>query len=214
MASGGIAPALLAIVAFGSCASSEHDVLAPSPTTTPVAASSLQEGELDMEAIMADIMRLATPGQEHAELAKGAGKWNVNGKSYAGPGGEVMDMIATCEAEMIMGGRYRIEHFSSSFDGHPFEGMLIAGFDNLSGQHWSIWMDNMRTSYQADSGGMTDEGVLETHGTMRDSMTPEGRPSRTTVKRHNDDHYSMKMYDSLPDGSEWLAMELEYKRAE
>ncbi|MFT5289631.1 MAG: hypothetical protein ACI8PQ_002367 [Planctomycetota bacterium] len=198
---GGISAALLALVALGSCAS------------TDTAAAATQEAEFDMEAMMADMMRLATPGQQHAELAKGAGKWDVSGKSYAGPGGEAMDMVATSEAEMIMGGRYRIEHFHSEFMGAPFDGMLIAGFDNLAGQHWTIWVDSMSTRYLADFGGMSDDDTLETHGTMRDSMTPDGRPSRTTVKHHNEDHYSMKMYDSLPDGTEWLAMEFEYRRA-
>ena len=173
-----------------------------------------EAGTIDMNALMMQTMLLGNPGAPHEALAGHAGAWQVTGKSFFGPGGEAMEMVATAEVEMVLGGRVQIERFRSDFQGMPFEGMLLAGFDNLRQEHWHIWIDSFSTGYSAAWGGPREDGVLEFHGTLQDPMTPEGRPSRTEIAQHGDDRYTMTMFDTLPDGTEWVAMELDYRRGE
>ena len=201
----------------GACATTsdlQESAGAPTPLPSTAPQEEGMEGGMDMDAMMAAMMKAGTPGEAHKSMASHVGKWKVDGKMYMGPGAGPSPMMATAETEAIMGGRYTIEHFHSDFMGMPFEGMLISGYDNLSERYWNLWMDNMSTRYTPAWGTMKDDGTLEFHGTNYDPMTPEGRPNRTEIKMESDDHVIMKMYDTLPDGTEWIVMEFDYTRAE
>lgn len=153
-----------------------------------------------------------TPGEAHAQLAKTAGEFTVDGKMWMGPGQDAMPTTATASRKMVLGGRYLIEEYKSDFMGMPFEGMLIQGYDNLHGENFSIWIDSMSTWPSISHGKWNDEGVLDLHGVMHDVMTPNGRPTRSTVTKGADGGGTMSMFDTLPDGGEFKVMELNYTR--
>ncbi|MEM7305106.1 MAG: DUF1579 family protein [Planctomycetota bacterium] len=160
---------------------------------------------------MSALMALGTPGPAHAELAKGVGEFDVSGQMWTAP--EVsMPMIGTAQTEMILGGRYLVQHYQSDFMGMPFEGMMIMGFDNLSNEYWNIWIDTFSTGPTMAHGEELKGGDVQMHGMMRDPMTPNGRPYRSMMTVGDDGDFTMSMYDTLPDGSEYQTMELTYKK--
>lgn len=164
-------------------------------------------------AYMEAMMAAATPGAEHERLAARAGDWFVEGTVWMEPGAEPMPMDATATIESYLGGRYTMESFSSDFMGMPFEGRLVSGFDNVTGEHWAVWHDGMSTGCFYSRGTETEPGHVELVGTANDILTPEGREFRMTITDNGDGTHTMRMYDTRPgtDG-EFQSMELHYTR--
>lgn len=161
---------------------------------------------------MTDMMAAGAVGPQHEDLSAQAGTWTVEGHMWEQPGAEGMPMNATAKIESLLGGRYIMEEFKSEFMGVPFEGRLIQGYDNVTERYWSLWMDSMSTGSWMSYGTETSPGVFEFAGTARDILTPDGRPTRMKVMSHDDDTYSMQMFDKRPGTEEFMTMELRYKR--
>ena len=161
---------------------------------------------------MAAMAAAGAPGEEHAELAKGVGTFDVDMKWWAGPGGDPMPMTAVANVEMIFGGRYMVEHFHGSMMGESFEGRLLMGYDNLAEEYFSLWIDDMSTSRGMMTGNKDEDGVLHMSGWMRDPMTPGGRMWRMEAEVGGGDTFVNRFYDTLPDGGEYKSMEMIYKR--
>ena len=161
---------------------------------------------------MADMTAAGAPGPEHEALARRAGSWKVEGKTWMAPGTDPMPMQATARIDVLLGGRVTIEEFESDFMGMPFEGRLVQGFDNLSGEYWSLWTDNMSTGYFISQGTETSPGSVELRGSARDILTPNGRPVRMITTDNGDGTYTMRMFDTREDSGEFQSMELLYTR--
>ena len=172
-----------------------------------------EPAEFDMEAMMAEMMRLGTPGEEHAGLAQSVGSWDVEGRWWSPGSAEGQPMVASAERKTILNGRLVQETFRTDWGGMPFEGMLLQGYDNLKGEYWSAWYDNMSTWGGHSTGNYNAEGQLVLEGVMHDAMSPEGRLVRTVVTEHGDDNITMQMFDVSADGDAQISMELHYKRA-
>ena len=153
-----------------------------------------------------------TPGEVHAELAKGTGSYAASGQMWMAPDAPPMPMEATSKVQMLLGGRYLMQEFKTDFMGQPFEGLMIMGYDNISDEYWQVWMDNMSTGYSLAHGDENEDGSIEMSGWMRDVMTPEGRPTRQVTFQKGDGSFTFEMYDSTPDGDEFKVMELTYKK--
>jgi len=169
---------------------------------------------------MAAWMAAVTPGQQHAEFAKGVGSYNVSGQIWMSPGEPPMTMKATATVEMILGGRYLLQHYESSFQGEEFKGVMLMGYDNLAQQYWSLWIDSRSTGYSLSTGTETG-GVIELEGSMRDPNSPKGRPYRTVIRSAGAESgsaapyagaFTMTTYDTARDGSEVKVMELTYTK--
>ncbi len=167
---------------------------------------------LNPEAEMEAMLLLGAPGEAHAELAEQVGSWTTSMKSYMEPGQPPMVTPGQADISAILGGRVILEHYSCDFMGMPFEGRLIQGYDNLSNEYWTIWVDNMTTGYSLSRGTKRTDGALVLNGVMKDMRTPDGRPTRSVIVRHGPDAANFKMYDTGPDGAEFLMMEIDYTR--
>jgi hypothetical protein len=161
---------------------------------------------------LADMAAAGTPGSQHAAIAARAGSWKAEGKVWMEPGSDPMPMVATARMDSLLGGRYLVEEFISDFMGTPFEGHLLQGYDNVTQRYWSLWIDSMSTGYWLSHGTETSPGRIELEGTATDILTPNGRPVRMTITSHGSDSYTMKMFDSHPEGGEYQSMELHYTR--
>jgi hypothetical protein len=158
-------------------------------------------------------MRAGTPGEEHAELAKGVGHYAVSGRRWMAADQPPMEFQATSNVEMILDGHYLQESMRGQVMGMDFEGRMILGFDNLTGEYWNVWVDNTSTGRAVSTGHEREDGAIEMTGLMRDPLTPNGRPFRTVTSTEADGAFTMRMYDAMPDGGEFLVMELVYTRA-
>ena len=170
------------------------------------------ENPMENPEFMALMTESMTPTAAHQEIAQGVGSWDVETKMYMSPGAAPEISAATAESRMVLEGRYLLQNFRGLAMGMPFEGMLILGYDNLSKEYFSIWMDTWST-WPALARGVEDEkGKVNQVGVMRDVMTPGGRPFRHVTWCPNPDEQQARMYDTLPDGTEWLVMEMVYRR--
>ena len=170
------------------------------------------EDPMTNPAFQAAQMAAGTPGDAHAELAKSVGEYTVQGTYYMGPGTDPAPMQATASIEMVLGGRYLTQVFKTDFMGMPFEGHMLMGYDNLTGEYWHLWVDNMSTGYAAAHGHKNADGSTDLSGMVRDALTPGGRPTRNVSSVNEDGSFTFSMYDTAPDGHEYLMMELVYTR--
>jgi hypothetical protein len=111
-------------------------------------ASLAQEGaapSAEQQAMMEAYQRAATPGPQHASLAKMAGDFTLTVKSYMEPGAEPEVSAATATRRVILGGRFLEEVVKGTMMGQPFEGQGISGYDNVTGSWWGTWVDTMST---------------------------------------------------------------------
>jgi len=161
---------------------------------------------------MQDMMAAGTPGEEHGKLAASAGTWKVDANMWMDPEGAPIESVGKAERRMILGDRYLVEEYESSFMGMPYHGMLIAGYDNLKQEHFSIWLDSFSTAPSMSRGKKNEAGVLEQTGIMHDVMTPGGRPYRSTIGGMEGDQTTFEMFDTRPGGGEFKVMEMTYSR--
>src|SRR5262249_28225517 len=112
-----------------------------------------KKGAPDQAAMMAAWQKYATPGEGHAVLKPIAGSWTCAVKMWMAPDAPPQESPATSESKMIMGDRYLQEEVKGSFQGMPFSGMGITGYDNIKKKYVGAWVDNMGT------GVMTSEGT-------------------------------------------------------
>lgn len=157
-------------------------------------------------------MKLAELAEPHHEFAAQVGIWQTSMKVFMEPGMPPMVVEGESVMKTIMGGRYLIEEFTSDFMGMPFEGMLLQGYDNLSQEYWSIWIDSMSTGYGPSFGHKNAEGALVLNGVMKDLRTPDGRPTRSVVTWKGENAVHFEMFDTAPDGTEMLVMVIDYTR--
>ena len=167
----------------------------------------------EMKAAMEAYVKAATPGPNHAFLAKLAGRWDTVAKMWMGPG-EPEVTQGTSVNEMILGGRFLLQKFEGMAMGKPFKGMGLTGYDNVSGKFTSVWADTMGTGMMTGTGQLDASGkVLSSVDVYNDPAVGGPKESRSTLKLVDADTMVMEMYDKLPDGKEARILEITYRRA-
>jgi hypothetical protein len=166
-------------------------------------------GGMDAAKLKEAWMKLGTPGEEHARLqAALAGEWDVHGK-FTGMDGKVSESDSTSSIAPIMGGRFLQQTVNGSFEGQPFEGRGVMGYDNGKKKWVGSWVDNMGTGIWASEGVEKEKGkVWEFSGSF---TGPGGVPmtSRDVMSKVGDDELRMESYMG---GGKDPMMVLVYKR--
>lgn len=167
----------------------------------------------EMAKMMEGWQKYMTPGEHHQELMKHAGAWDVQMHMWQAPGAPMETGTATVEAKPMMDGRYLMEKFSSEFNGMPFEGINIIGYDNFTGKPCSVWFDNMGTGIMYSEGHVDEDGV--THMTTKHPNFITGEYEEMKMEIHHLDADKSKMVFRIPDGEGgWHKnMEMVYTRA-
>jgi hypothetical protein len=189
---------LTLLLGLSGCAStSDHGATAVAP--------------MDEAAMMKAMTQLATPGPEHAALAKHVGTWRTSYEHKMAPDAPWTQSEGVTTAKMILGGRFLYEDITFNVPNMPpMQGVQIMGFDNLTKEYESHWMDSMSTWMIHSRGKMDSEGTLELKGMMTDVMGT--RAFRMTMKNLPDGSNFMEMYDTAPGGGEVLMMKATSKR--
>lgn len=155
------------------------------------------QGEMspEMAAMMQAWAKAMTPGEPHEMLASQAGTWKLTVKFWMEPGGEAQVSEATSVRQMIMGGRYLEEKVDGVSMGQPFQGHGITGYDNVSGEYWSTWIDNMSTGVMMLHGKADDTGKVTYHGEISDPMTGGATKVKSVwwAEGADKEHYEMYM---------------------
>jgi hypothetical protein len=183
-------------------------------STTIVSARQDAGGEDPMAgmdpAMMARMMQLAMPGEEHAELVQGAGTWEMSYQMRMDPDAPWTDATGTMTARAILDGRYLLEEQEFRIPGMTMKGVNITGFDNSTGEHTSMWADTMSTWWVSSRGKKNAEGVIDFRGTMKDVAGE--RPFRMEVRHVSPDEAQVRMFDTIPPQGEVEVMRIASKR--
>lgn len=177
-----------------------------------VAASDPPEMSAEEQAAMAAYQAAATPGPQHAALAKTQGKYTLEVKSWQSPDAEPTVEAGEATRRMALDGRVLIEEVQSSMFGQPFTGMGLHGYDNVSGKYWGTWNDSMGTGLMVSEGTCDDAGHCQFTGSWNDPVTKEKVTARMTSRWPDADTEIFEMYGPGPDGQEVKMMELTYRR--
>jgi hypothetical protein len=169
------------------------------------------------EEMMAIMMKMATPNENHKKLESMTGEWKADVTCWMSPGTPEKSQ-GTTKNQMIMGGRFIKCEFEGSMMGRPFKGVHILGYDNAKKKFVGTWFDDMST------GIMTSEGTGDESGktiTMRSEclcpITNEMMPMRmvtTMPEAGSGNTMKFEMFGPAPDGSgkEIKTMEIAYTR--
>ncbi len=196
---------------------------APAPASGPAKPAKVPPaaGEapaIDEQAMMQAWMALATPGPEHAGLAKLAGKFDAAIKVWEPmkPGSEPTSAGGTMVFEPILGGRYMHGTYKGVFMGMPFEGGLLWGFANAKKKYQSVWVDSMGTEMMVSEGTSADNGKTIISTAKMFGPGPDGKlmeyTQREKIVIESPDKFSATMWHVYPQG-DVKVMEIVYTRA-
>ncbi len=167
----------------------------------------------DMDAEQKAWMEYITPGKVHQMYTQMAGEWTFEMSIWMAPGAKPMKSTGTSKYEMILGGRYLKGMHSGDFMGMPMEGMSIDAFDNALQEVFSTWIDNLGTGLTTYRGKFDESmKVLKLSGTMVDPISKKEKPTRSETIHESSNKYTQKMYNSGPDGKEFLSMEMVFTK--
>lgn len=167
----------------------------------------------DEGAQMEAFVNAMTPGEAHSELADQAGTWDYTVSIYNDPNAEPTTMAGRSVKKMIMGGRFLREDLEGEFLGQRFTGLGLTGYDNVTGEWVSVWLDNMGTAIHHYTGQTADDGTKVYTAEMHDPATRKAISTRSVTRVQDRDHHTFESYVKAPDGSEVLQMRVEYVRA-
>lgn len=176
-----------------------------------------QQGEkapaqpIDVAEMMAKQMKLATPGPEHAEIMKGAGKWLLTYKFRMAPDQPWMESKGTMERKPILDGRWLMDEQQGDMMGMIIKSIGLFGYDNMAGEYVSLWVDSMSTWPITARGKQNKDGTIEMKGTMVDAIG--SRPFRMLIRGKSPDEAEIEMYDTIPPQGDVLVMTIIAKRA-
>src|ERR1041384_6297943 len=116
-------------------------------------------------------MEYSTPGPMQQLLAKYNGEWTEEVTMWMDPAAAPTKSIASCSTQMIMGDRYQESKSRGDFNGMPFEGTSIVGYDNGKKVFVSTWIDNMGTGIMYMEGKYDEKTkTVNFTGNMYDPM--------------------------------------------
>jgi len=167
------------------------------------------------QAMMEKYTKAATPGPEHQQMAKMAGKWKLQVTSWMKPGAPPMKSEGTAEFKPILGGRFLEEEVHGDMAGQPFEGKGTQGFDNVTKERWGTWVDNMGTGTMLMKGKCPAEAKK---CTMKGKVSDAAAGKEITVSEittmKDDNNFTFEMFGPGPDGKQFKTLEIVYTRAE
>jgi Protein of unknown function (DUF1579) len=207
-------PRLLAVAALaccGACASARASSASAAPKhgasdAEPAAAAPAPMNEAEM---MAEMMKLAKPGPEQAELAAGVGQWEDTFRMRFDPNGPWQEIKGSSERTPLLDGRYVMEHTNFVMLGQPMETVSIVGFDKRSGEYTCMWADMLSTWWTTAHGKRQPDGSIDLVGMMTDTAgTRPFRMHRVSGK----DTVHIDMYDTIPPAGEVLVMTVDGRR--
>jgi hypothetical protein len=196
----------------------------------PVAAAEAPEKKSEKTAsgqpsdaeMMAMMMEMAKPGENHKLLAHTVGNWSLkvkmwnSGDTNAAP----MESSATATVKEIMGGKF----FSSDVTGKmqmpgadgkmmdmDFKGMGVDGYDNAKKKFVGSWIDSMGTGIlmsEGDYDAATKTFTFHAEVTYMPGMTVK---VREVVKIVDNDHHTFEWFEDRGAG-EVKTMQIDYTR--
>jgi Protein of unknown function (DUF1579) len=176
------------------------------------------DAKTDDAQMMAMMMDLAKPGENHKILEESVGSWTYTTKFWmsADTNTPPMESSGTAVTRPIMDGRYfQSDHTGKmqmpGADGKmmdmDFHGMQIDGFDNVKKKFVSSWVDNMGTGIMLSEGTYDPATKTITYTAEYEPMPGMKTKTRELVKLTDKDHHTVEFYEDRG-GTEVKTMEI------
>jgi hypothetical protein len=108
-----------------------------------------------------------TPGEMHQHLAKGVGEWQCKTTMWMAPDTQSMNSEGKLTVTPVMDGRYtRCEIVGDMPGMGPYHSSGFYGFDNVSQQFVSTFIDNHSTGIMTGTGHLSPDGKVLTWNFM------------------------------------------------
>jgi len=166
------------------------------------------EQAVEMEAYQ----KAGTPGEPHKTLAATAGKYTIKTKSWNEPGGPATEETGTVTRSMSLDGRVLVEDLKSTYQGIPFTGHGMTGYDNVTGKYWSTWNDSMSTGIMVSEGTCDAKQTCTFTGSWNDPIKKAPVKARMTSRWTSPTTEVFEMYGPGKDGKETKMMEMTYTK--
>ena len=166
----------------------------------------------DTQKMMKVYKELGTPGAPHMLLARMAGKWKANVKTWMEPGKPPQEHAGTSEQKMILDGRYLQDEESMEMMGAPYKGMGLTGYDNFTKKYNSIWIDSMSTRLMYFEGTAGADGKSFTMESSFNDPVRGPMKNRSITKIVDSNTYTFEMFATDKSGKEEKMMEITYTR--
>ncbi len=170
-----------------------------------------RSSQADPAEAMAKVNKAARLSAAHDRMKALAGTWDLQFKHRSGADDPWKTEHGTAVCTMELGGRYLLEKLQCTYNGMPYEGVRVHGYDNLEGDYFNIWMDTLGTWPVLSRGTKDENDVLRYHGRWKDTETPSGRPFKTVAKRDGNDKWQLELFDTI-DGEEVKVLDATYTR--
>jgi hypothetical protein len=194
---------------------------ATSPAATTPAASGQPSAE-DMQKMMAQMVELSKPGENHKLLADLSGTWTYTVKMWMNPDPSAppQQSTGTATRKPMMDGRYFVMDVSGKMqmpgpDGKlkdmTFKGMSIDGYDNVKKKFVSSWIDSMGTGIMFSDGTYDPATKAFTYTSEIEVIPGMKQKVREVIKIVDKDHHTFEWYEDRG-GQEAKTMEINYTR--
>ena len=164
---------------------------------------------MDKEAMEKMWQQFSMPGEHHKHFAELAGKWKTETREFMTNPDKPAVSYGTAEFTVIMGGRFLKQTYKGEYNGKPFEGFGLTGYDNAKKKYVSIWIDNFGTGIMHSEGQY--DPATKTMTEIGESSSPMGDMKTKMVStQESKDRIVFTMYGYTPEESKM--MEIIYTR--
>ena len=186
---------------------------APQKEAKPDTNSPAKLGEASQDMSMAAMMEYMKPGRYHEILSLTAGEWKESIETWTSPQSDPVKFEASCTVKMIFGNLYQETVHTGDFNGMPFSGHGIVGYDNVWEKYVSTWYDNMGSGIMYTEGTYnTESRSLTFTGEMVDPVLKRKVSIREVITPKADNVQVFEMFVTPPDGKEYKSMQITMTR--
>ncbi len=157
----------------------------------------------------------STVTDEHMKLTPFAGVFAAEVKLWMGPGDPHIS-TGVMVNEWDLGGAFLKQTYTGDQQEGPFlnfEGRGYWGYNTDIGKYEGFWIDTACTSIQTETGDVDPSGKAWTMvGQLVNPQTGQPMSKRSLYTVISDDEHLMESFFAGPDGAEFKAMEIRFKR--
>lgn len=185
------------------------------------APSTPQMREEDIKAMMEGMkkwMESIQPGKPHQALNPFVGEWETTTRMWmAGPGAPPTETKGISKIKWVLGNRFIMEEHKGQITlggpPMPYEGIGLAGYDNVRNMYFSHWASTMGTQILTMKGAADPSGkAFRYYGEMDEPMlNVYGRTVKYVTTLVNDDKFTLEIID-LHAGDDYKVVEIVYNR--
>jgi hypothetical protein len=186
----------------------------------PERAAKAGEKQPDEAGMMAMMMEMAKPGENHKRMQELAGTWLYTVKWWMNPEAAPSESSGIAVVKSVMDGRFLVGDHAGKMqmpgpDGKlmdtEFKGMSLEGYDNVKKKFVASWIDNMGTGIMNLEGTFDPATRTLTYLAEYEPMPGMKTKMREAVIITDRDHHTMEFFEDRG-GKEVKTMEIRYSR--